>query len=159
MEAWRQRPLGGRRKPCSMKLAKNRLDSDRPSHGRRLHQSLRLGLEQKVGLGGLLVKSRFLANYTCLPRSAQFGSARAFSCRWCQPSDHHERRPLCVLSIRVCRHRGKAAGRIPQHAYCVLAASPYQEEERPRLDAPRTRCSSARSKVSRPQEAHLPKTK
>jgi hypothetical protein len=36
MEAWRQWPLGGRRKPCSMKPVKNRLDSDRPSHGRRL---------------------------------------------------------------------------------------------------------------------------
>ena len=37
MEAWRQWPLGGRTKPCSTKLVKNRLDSDRPSHGRPLH--------------------------------------------------------------------------------------------------------------------------
>jgi hypothetical protein len=35
MEAWRQWPLGGRKKLCSIKPAKNRLDSDRPSHGRR----------------------------------------------------------------------------------------------------------------------------
>ena len=39
MEAWRQWPLGGRTKPCSMKPVKNRLDSDRPSHGRPLHSN------------------------------------------------------------------------------------------------------------------------
>jgi hypothetical protein len=33
MEAWRQWPLGGRKKPCLTKKQKNRLDSDRPSHG------------------------------------------------------------------------------------------------------------------------------
>ena len=54
MEAWRQRPLGGRRKPCSMKLAKNRLDSDRPSHGRRL-RSLRIG---RMGSISVMATSR-----------------------------------------------------------------------------------------------------
>ena len=41
MEAWRQWPLGGRQKPCSVKLAKDLLDSDRPSHGRQFHQQPR----------------------------------------------------------------------------------------------------------------------
>jgi|HubBroStandDraft_5_1064220.scaffolds.fasta_scaffold06176_5 hypothetical protein len=40
MEAWRQWPLGGRTKPCSMKPVNNQLDSERPSHGRRLHSKL-----------------------------------------------------------------------------------------------------------------------
>src|SRR5438270_9561587 len=33
MEAWRQRPLGGKKKTCPAKNQENRLDSDRPSHG------------------------------------------------------------------------------------------------------------------------------
>jgi hypothetical protein len=35
MEAWRQWLLGEEKKPCPMTKAP--LDSDRPSHGRRLH--------------------------------------------------------------------------------------------------------------------------
>src|SRR5690348_11637353 len=37
MEAWRQWPLGGRKKRCFTKRKQNRLDSDRPSHGRPVH--------------------------------------------------------------------------------------------------------------------------
>jgi hypothetical protein len=37
MRAWRQWPTRRERKPCSAKPEKNPLDSDRPSHGRRLH--------------------------------------------------------------------------------------------------------------------------
>ncbi len=49
MEGWRQWRLDGREKPCPTKKQKNPLDSDRPSHGRRLH-SLTLGMEARVGI-------------------------------------------------------------------------------------------------------------
>src|SRR5205807_9785074 len=41
MEGWRQWRLGRREKPCPSKKQKNPLDSDRPSHGRRLHSEPR----------------------------------------------------------------------------------------------------------------------
>src|SRR2546429_4512018 len=37
MEGWRQWLTRPERKPCLAKREKNSLDSDRPSHGRRLH--------------------------------------------------------------------------------------------------------------------------
>src|SRR5260221_4661736 len=37
MEAWRQWPTRREEQRCFTKQNKNRLDSDRPSHGRRLH--------------------------------------------------------------------------------------------------------------------------
>jgi hypothetical protein len=39
MEGWRQWRLGGRKTSCSTKKQENSLDSDRPSHGRRLRSS------------------------------------------------------------------------------------------------------------------------
>src|SRR5438105_6759516 len=52
MEAWRQWPLGGRNKLCSTKLEKNRLDSDRPSHGSELGHEVIVANARKVRLIG-----------------------------------------------------------------------------------------------------------
>src|SRR5437879_4779104 len=48
MEAWRQRRTGEKEKTCLTKKLKNRLDSDRPSHGR----PLRSKTPRRPGCGG-----------------------------------------------------------------------------------------------------------